>query len=207
MLTLLLAVNPASATTYNAELAVPSQFPSWRDSSAEYGSSRILAAVTHADIVVNSDHPTVTCEIADNKVIVHMAANAADYPSSFPYTANCVLGSDKLVVDVVTFNAASDPSLQTPQIVNDALSVTRVEDSLFQQAYRLPTPSSGNYANVTRKVVGVKGVFCDVDFRGSDPVVLLKASPTANTGTGTCTLPVINGPNYALSVTFNEAPI
>jgi hypothetical protein len=203
---LLFSLSTALGSSYQVELAVPSTHPSWEPASRPYGGSRMIAEVDHPDVIVQSTHPSVSCEIKDKVVMVHFAANREDYPTSFPFSATCDYGGETLDISVVLMSPETDDSLQPPVIdSNNTITYTRVKGSITVQGYLLPE-CDDPYLN-KKYASTLKGTFCEVNTAGNRQFLSVTMLKKTELGQGTCTLKTDGGPDQVIHLDLSEAEI
>lgn len=197
---LCLLTTPAHATTYDVELAVPSQFPTWMDPDSTYGAARALVPAEEANFSISSSDPLVECAVSDGWVIVRMYASAEDYPS-LPFEASCSYGGNTMNIDVVAMSAATDPSLQSRSIstLTQSVVIGKMTGAIITRNYRLPSTNSFVTGNYT--LSNMPGAKCYVaNNTGGGQRVTVRHPKGAPAGTGTCALPKVGGGTYTLTV-------
>lgn len=199
----------AYAGTYSVELAVPSVHSPMVADNIPTGASRVLGpAEGEQDVVVASTHPAVTCEIKNEALFVRMAADAASYPTSFPFNAQCSYSGETLDVTVVTIDPASDRSLQSIQLdSSNSVSIVKIKNSRDIRAYILPDCNEDYTLGKPVQATGVPGVFCEAKMTYGEPHVYVDIHAVNNVGTAVCPMQMEDGSTQDITFHISEAGI
>lgn len=204
---------PAMATTYDAELAIPSEHPSWMDEDYAPTYRRYLYKLDSTqdpgDMVVNSTDSRIKCHVEDSWIVIEFSADRDAWPAAlaYPLSATCTYGGDTLDISVVALEPEVDPAFAEMEIQTTSssqwINITRITDALVVRSFKLPTNCSGDFVagNYNSTLADVD---CRVSYRGTQPMVQVRVAEEANTGSGTCTLPLDDGKDYVLGINLDE---
>ena len=183
---LLVAVSPAQSATWDVDFYVPSQFPSWMESTAALTTDILLRTqVNEPDQSAASTHPSVDCVIENGTLKARLTGYQNSYPA-LPFNATCSSATDSVTLHVKAMDPDFDISLQSGYIeAGDEINVTKGK-GLMIRTYPIDSDSAlGIYPS------SLPGVVCAV-VQGQTPtqkLVRLRIAPQAVLGTRTCSIP------------------
>ncbi|MCB9670243.1 MAG: hypothetical protein H6734_12275 [Alphaproteobacteria bacterium] len=201
-----LVLTAAIAATFEVDLWVPSRHePGVPDEVATGMRRPVLAVPGQPEGPVASTHPSIVCDVRGGTAWAVMEADAASYPTTFPFSGTCELGGDFVQVTVAAMAPEADPALQPVRFDERLqLAYTRPQGWMVSRAFALP---EGPLLVPGSKVLatGVQGVTCESTHDGRG--LRLAVDAGATNGDAVCVLAWQDGTAATLAVHLTEAPL